>query len=300
MANINNYKITTEHYLNIIEEFKIYLQVLGYSVSTREQFPRYVTEFLYCQESESKYKIENLTSSEINQYYEYLQTRPSRTRSGGLSEQMVSHHLSALKVFYRWLEQSGVIKINPISGLSFPYPPYKHRAALTQQEISKLYAATETLSDKAMLGIFYGCGLRRSEGENLNTDDIKFNEKILIVREGKGLKRRVVPIAEIVKEDFENYYSKERRLNAGAKHQQAFMLNKKGHRMTRNSYNPRLRYLVKKAGLNKSVCLHQLRHSIATHLLEQGMSIEKVRDFLGHKFIDTTQRYTHINELKLQ
>lgn len=291
------YDLSTYEHKKLHEEFIIYLKTLGYSDSTVNQLPRHVKEFLYRQE---KYRdrITTISAGDILNHYEYLQTRPSQTKPGGLSSSMISSHIFALRIFFKWLEETGVITSNPISGLNFPNPEYNHRTALTKEEIQQLYEATETYRDRAMLGIFYGCGLRRSEGEKLNTEDIKLKEKILIVREGKGQKRRVIPLAEGVKKDFENYYNQERS-KYNFKEESAFMLNNKGRRMNRDNYVWRLKYLLKKSGIKQSVCLHQLRHSIATHLMEQGMSLEKVRDFLGHKHIDTTQRYTHVNQLKL-
>lgn len=292
-----NYDLNTLQYTTLYKEFGNHLRILGYSASTVCHLPVYAKEFLYSQELKSR-GLASITPVDIQKHYEYLQTRPNKVRPGGLSSSMIATHLFALRLFFKWLEETGMLKVNPISGLNFPSPEYNRRTALTQQEITQLYEATETLRDKAMLGLFYGCGLRRNEGERINTDDINQKEKILIVREGKGSKRRVVPLAEQVKEDFENYYYNERSLYI-LKEENAFMINNKGRRMTRYSYHFRLKYLAKKAGIVQNICLHQLRHSIATHLLEQGMSIEKVRDFLGHKQIDTTQRYTHLDELKL-
>lgn len=301
MPKGNKYPLATTANKVLNREFFIYLNTLGYSQSTLQSIPSYTREFLHRQEQ--KYKaVAETTQQDIEEHHQYLQTRPSQTKPGALSGMMIASHLFGIKLFFGWMEATGCISSNPISGLNFPWPAYNQRTVLTREEITRLYKATETLRDKAMLGLFYGCGLRRSEGEALNTADIKLSEKLLIVREGKGLKRRVVPLAEQVKTDFENYYYNERSdyLNhLSGKSETAFMINNKGRRMTRDSYNPRLKYLVKRAGINPGVCLHQLRHSIATHLLEQGMSIEKVRDFLGHKYIDTTQKYTHVNQLKL-
>jgi len=291
------YKLNDNDNKKLHKEFAIYLKILGYGESTVMQLPQRVKEFLYRQEK-YKYSISKINPKDIWEHYEYLQIRPSQTKPGGLSSSMIAGHIFAIRIFFKWLEETGVIKTNPISGLNFPHPEYNHRTALTTSEIQQLYAATETYRDRAMLGLFYGCGLRRGEGEKLNTEDIKLKEKVLIVREGKGKKRRVIPLAEGVKQDLENYYNHERH-KYNFKEENAFMINNKGRRMNRNCYNPQLKYLVKKSGIKQPVCLHQLRHSIATHLMEQGMSLEKIRDFLEHKYIDTTQRYTHIKRIKL-
>lgn len=288
-----SYDLTSYDYRKLHHEFFIYLTVLGYSKSTSMQLPVRVKEFLHRQEANKK-SIVNISSADIEEHYDYLQSRPNITKPGGLSESMISGHIFALRIFFKWLEETGIISYNPISALNFPYPNYQHRSALTPEETEQLYAAAETYRDRAMLSLFYGCGLRRHEAVMLDSSDVRTKEKILIVREGKGHKRRVIPLAEGVIKDFENYYYYERPQYT-TKAEPAFMLNKKGERMTQNSYIPRLKKLAAKAGIKHSVCLHQLRHSIATHLLTRGMSLEKVRDFLGHKYIDTTQRYTHVN-----
>ena len=291
-----SYELSHNDQKTLHKEFIRYLKILGYSDSTVMQLPRCVKEFLYRQEIQ-KHTITAITPEDIQEHYEYLQIRPSQTKPGGLSDSTISMHLFAIKFFFKWLEETSVITSNPISCLKFPVPVYKTRTPLTIAETQQLYAAAETYRDRAMLGLFYGCGLRRNEGEKLNTEDVKLKESVLIVREGKGQKRRVIPLAEHVKQDLENYYIYERP-QYSIKEEPAFILNRRGKRMTRCGYNPRLNYLVKKSGIKQTVCLHQLRHSIATHLMEQGMSLEKVRDFLGHKYIDTTQRYTHINQQK--
>ena len=119
---------------------------------------------------------------------------------------------------------------------------------------------------------------------------IDFKEGFLYVRKGKGGKRRVIPLSNGVRKDFLNYYQNERGYHPD---QSAFILNEKERRMKGNSYNQRLKRLVEKSGILKPITLHNLRHSIATHLLWEGLSLEQVRDFLGHAHLETTQIYTH-------
>jgi integrase/recombinase XerD len=153
------------------------------------------------------------------------------------------------------------------------------------------------MREKALLALFYGCGLRRSEAEKLNIDDVNFKNQLLYVRMGKGKRRRVVPMTEQVKRDLENYYKNERIIytkELTADNQKALMLNNHGNRMLGNGYWNKFKCLAQKAGLPKQISLHHLRHSIATHLLESGLSIEQVRDFLGHRHLESTQIYTRV------
>jgi integrase/recombinase XerD len=200
----------------------------------------------------------------------------------------------ALKTFFSWLEITEQIDYNPISGMKFKRAKQNVREPLTTDEIKQLFAAATSLKETALLHIFYSCGLRRSEGEALNINDIHFKQQLLYVREGKGAKRRVVPITERVSNELEDYYLNERTGSTAkkVKDQEAFMLNRTGNRMNGDQCNNLLKSLIEKSGISKpDISLHHLRHSIATHLLQSGMSLEYVRDFLGHSFLETTQIY---------
>ena len=235
-------------------------------------------------------------TSDIISYHQYLQERPHKRKPGALSESYIHHHIYALKLFFAWQQEKGDIATNPISGLEFPSPKSKTREILTLTEIKDLFKACETLKEKATLCVFYGCGLRRTEGEKLNLKDLHFRTNLLYVREGKGSKRRAVPLSEKVKEGLKNYALKERFARAG---EAAFITNSTGKRTSGNSHNNLLKALLKRAGIKKDASLHNLRHSIATHLLESGLSVEYVRDFLGHKHLESTQIYTRINNQTL-
>ena len=239
--------------------------------------------------------LQTISKKDIDAYANYLETRPNYRRSGGLSSSMLRHYLYGLKVFFNWCEQTGKILLNPMSGYPLPVVENMERMILTRLEMSRLYEACEDHLDKSLLGIYYGCGLRRSEGEALNGKDIDFENGLLYVRKGKGGKRRVVPLSDGVRWDLLRYYRDER----DGHDQEAFMLNKSGRRMRGSTSNKRLKVLLSKAGIMKSITLHSLRHSIATHLLHQGLSLEQVRDFLGHANLETTQIYTHYDTSKL-
>lgn len=284
----------------ILNQFKAFLYQVGYSEGTQKMLPACVSEFLeFIKVSPFRGDLEGSDISYVEQgkvkgFYEYLQTRPLKKRSGALSEMMIQHYMYALKTFFTWLEITEQIDYNPISGMKFKRPKQNVREPLTTEEIKQLFEVTTTLKETALLHIFYSCGLRRSEGEALNINDVHFKQQLLYVREGKGAKRRVVPMTEKVSKDLEDYYLNERTGSTvkKVKDQEAFMLNKTGNRMNGDQSNKLLKFLIEKSGINKpDITLHHLRHSIATHLLQSGMSMEYVRDFLGHSFLETTQIY---------
>ncbi|MCP4521659.1 MAG: tyrosine-type recombinase/integrase, partial [Cytophagales bacterium] len=147
-----------------------------------------------------------------------------------------------------------------------------------------------TLSEKALLSVYYGCGLRRTEGANLEIRDLKFRSGMLYVRNGKGGRRRGVPMSRQVKEDLLNYIEKERKGNVS----ELRLFVHQGKGITAGSCSRRFKKLLAKTTIEKEVSLHHLRHSIATHLLERGLSVDYVKEFLGHKSLETTQIYTRV------
>jgi len=285
----------------ITENFKIYLQQLGYSKSSVNMLPACVLDFLkYTNVTE----VKQINQEQIQHFYEYLQNRKHKRKDEALSETFINHNIYSLKVFLNWLEQTEQIKINPISNLKFKRPKVNTREPLSQKEITQLFENTINTKEIALLHLFYSCGLRRTEAENLNTSDIHFSKNLLYVREGKGAKRRVIPMNERVKKELENYYNNERKkINActeRSRSDEAFLLNRTSERMRGDSYNRALKEILKRTEIEKEITLHHLRHSIATHLLENALSIEFVRDFLGHSHLEATQIYVKVRAKQLK
>jgi len=280
---------------NQIKDFKTYLTQLGYSKTTLSMLPECVSDFLH----HAKQYPKNITPNDVQLFYEWLQQRPNRKQGGALSEQYINHHIYALRVFFNWLELTGEITYNPMSVLTFKRPQGNPREPLTQAEIQALFDAAESLKERAILHLFYSCGLRRNEAERLNSRDVHLKTQMLYVREGKGAKRRVVPMTVKVSQDLESYYLRERTNQVAVSDPEAFILNRAGSRMRGDGYNNVLKQVIARTEIIKQVSLHHLRHSIATHLLESGLSIEYVRDFLGHAFLETTQGYAKVNQHQL-
>jgi integrase/recombinase XerD len=280
----------------LINSFKVYLSQTGYGQSSRSMFPAMIAGFLNYHRLTGVHQI---TPQHIREYHDHLQHRPHKQQEGGLSESYIYHHVYALKVFFNWMEETGQLKPNPISGMRFSQPVKKSREPLSPEAVLQLFEATETLRERAMLHLFYSCGLRRSEGEALNTRDIHFKQQLLYVRSGKGAKRRVVPMPVQVAADLENYYRQERMHQVARNDESAFMLNQVGRRMSGQVYHLLLKRIIKRAGLEEHISLHHLRHSIATHLLANGLSMELLRQFLGHSFLETTQIYAKVNQQQI-
>jgi integrase/recombinase XerD len=274
----------------IVHSFTAWLYQVGYSEGTRNMLPACVREFLEQQQITDVIYIE---PQKVRAFYAWLQDRPLKRRSGALSEMMIHHYVYALKTFFTWLEITEQIDYNPISGMKFKRPRQNGRAPLSQAEVTQLFEAATGLKETALLHLFYSCGLRRSEGEALNIADVRYKERLLYVRAGKGAKRRVVPMPGRVAKALEAYYLGYRCSGQvkRVKDEAAFMLNRIGARMSGEGYNDLFKRLAARAAIGGEITLHHLRHSIATHLLQSGMSLEYVRDFLGHSFLETTQLY---------
>jgi integrase/recombinase XerD len=276
--------------ISLLSSFTAWLYQVGYSEGTQNMLPACVREFL---EQQQIIHIEYIEPQQVRDFYTWLQTRPLKKRSGALSEMMIHHYVYALKTFFTWLEITEQIHYNPISGLVFRRPKQNARAPLSRAEVGHLFEAAGRGKERALLHLFYSCGLRRSEGEALNIADVRYKEQLLYVRAGKGAKRRVVPMPAAVAKELEAYWLEERCGYSAkkVKDEEAFMLNRIGRRMSGAGYNDLFKALAGRAGLFPEITLHHLRHSIATHLLQSGMSLEYVRDFLGHYFLETTQLY---------
>ena len=277
----------------LLLEFTTHLERLGYSMGTQRMLPACVVEFIRFSGCST---ATELTPDIISAYHNYLQQRPNQKRPGGLSEMMIHHHMYALRVFFDYLEVTQVIEVNPVSGLHFASPQHGPRETLTQAEIRRLFDAAQSLTAIALLHLCYSCGLRRTEAVQLNVNDVHFRDQLLYVRSGKGAKRRVIPLTAKVREALKLYYHHERqqRMNV-LRLTDAFLVNRVGSRMQGDSMRQLLCWLLEAAAIERAVTLHGLRHSIATHLLEQGMSLEYVRDFLGHDHLESTQVYTHVS-----
>lgn len=312
MGRPSNIVVVNADYRKIADNFYQYQKRLGYVPNSYQAKFNYLNEFLHWLECKGNTEVLNVTTAEISQYYNYISIRSSKKDGGALSPKTTHSHMRIVRDFFQMLLQEDKIKINPTATLKFYYPQSsEERNTITQQEVQQLYEVCNTAQEKAILSLAYGCGLRAAELQSCNIEDIKLREKILIVPKGKGNKRRVIPLSNGVVKDLSNYYYNEREaLTAGrdyklnASNQNAFMLHSRGGRMMDDTYNKHLRILIARTGnealQEKQITIHNLRHSIATHLLEQGVPVEQVRLFLGHSQLETTQIYTHINKNQLR
>jgi site-specific recombinase XerD len=305
-------------FMQLEQSFISWLQTLNYSPATIATRKRNIREFLLYLERCNIPIIDQATNHKVQRYIAYLKRRVNKLFGSGLMNASINVGISSVNKFFEYLQQTG--KPTP-DNLGYVEERYKPRNILTLQEINQLYETTcqkhhfasnetkakqEAISqrDRAMLGIYYGCGLRKSEGASLKTSDIFTERKLIFVRKGKGCKERHVPITENNLYHITEYLQNGRNhlLTGNESETDNFFINQYGTACSDQALSARLDRLVKNSNnivlQAKKPSLHTLRHSIATHLLQQGMEIEMIQKFLGHSSLESTQIYTHIlNEL---
>lgn len=267
-----------------LESYKQWLERLGYAKSTVYSYHRLAKQFLDWNHSNGQ-TLETFTSTDLLAYEAWLNQKPNCRRGGGLSIVMIRSSLQVLHNFAEYLlYQEGLqIPVPDLSSVSLKQRIFVHYAILTQAEIHQLYQTADNSArgrqDRAMLSLYYGCGLRRKEGLQLQKEDIDWKRNYLHVRKGKGGKDRIIPFTSSVRDDLKA------------------VVNEETNRLLPccgQTVLSRIKKLADRAGIDKEVTVHGLRHSIATHLLQQGMPLEQIRIFLGHSSLETTQIYTHL------
>jgi integrase/recombinase XerD len=315
--------IQSTHYKYLLKSYSEYLQTTGYAKQTVKAWPIHAQEFLHYVENKNILQIQLIETHHVNDFVTHIKQRRNRNSGGALCGSSINNIINAVNVFAKFINASGKYMLDLTM----------HREAintaektiLTVQEVKQLYEATflpyewDNIAmgqrDRAIIALYYGCGLRRGEGVNLNIADINLQERLLFVRKAKGNKQRLVPIASKHLTDISDYIKEGREwflqyhISEWQNKRNGVPLEKKvddtGDALIINQFGERflqpewrLKYLHKKAALEKNITLHGLRHSIATHLMQSGMSIEDIAKFLGHSSLISTQIYTHIvNEI---
>jgi integrase/recombinase XerC len=209
----------------------------------------------------------------------------------------VKRHLSSLRGFFRHLVDHGTLRMNPALEVRAPKSPQPLPKTLTREDVERLVEAPRddgaiATRDRAILELFYSSGLRLAELHGLDLD--AFESDLSEVRvTGKGNRQRVVPVGRKAREALRAWL-RERPDHAGAG-ERAVFVSRRGGRLSRNSIGTRLAHWARRAGLGVRVHPHRLRHSFASHLLEESGDLRAVQELLGHASISTTQVYTHLD-----
>ena len=241
-------------------------------------------------------KVDDFTNNDIKQFI-YTQSKIIGTRSQ-------SRLISSIKKFFHFLEIEKLIEENPTDELEYPKIGLKIPETLSTIEIDSLInyfknSKNNSLRNSTITEVLYSCGVRVSELINIKISDIFF-EDFLIKVIGKGNKERFVPMSKLSKIMIKDYISSERFNVIPKKGYQDFLfLNNRGQKLSRVMIYTILNIAKKRLGFKKNISPHLLRHSFATHLIENGADISSIQKMLGHSNITTTERYLHVSKKHL-
>ncbi|MCM3901940.1 MAG: site-specific tyrosine recombinase XerD [Pyrinomonadaceae bacterium] len=288
----NDLKKTTSH-RDLIKEFLAYIQVeKGLALNTLESYARDLAR-LEKWATRSAKPLQELTRQDLRHWIAGLSRE-------GLAPSSVARAVSAARGFFRFLMLDGHIKRHPTEDLDTPQRFAYLPQFLTEDEIDRLFAAPdisteEGIRDRALLEVMYGAGLRVSELVTLKQADVDVHSG-LVVCHGKGSKERRVPIGKSAIHWLQQYSGVKA---AYGKTTSAYMFVNRGKPLTRQFAWSMIKRYAAKAGV-KDISPHTLRHSFATHLLQNGADSRSVQALLGHSDISTTQIYTHITDRHLR
>ncbi|PTY86930.1 site-specific tyrosine recombinase XerD [Heyndrickxia sporothermodurans] len=252
----------------------------------------------YMQKVEQLETLNEITRVHIVHFLNHLKQQ-------GKSAKTLARHVASVRSFHQFLLREKATDNDPSVHIETPQTERNLPKVLSLSEVEALLdAPSETgilpLRDKAMLELLYATGIRVSELINLNLDDLHLTMGFVRCI-GKGNKERIIPIGKTASTILESYLKDSRpKLRSKQYQTEALFLNHHGNRLTRQGFWKILKSLAKKANIEKELTPHTLRHSFATHLLENGADLRAVQEMLGHADISTTQIYTHVSKTRLK
>jgi integrase/recombinase XerD len=282
----------------LLDQFLHYLVVeKGLSQNTIEAYSHGLTRFLDHLKGKKIQDVRDVGKFDVQGFLLVLRKKNLNTKS-------VVRDLAAIRGFFRFLIQEGILKTNPIEDLESPKVAKTLPEILSLKEIEQILEQPnlETplgMRDRAMLEMLYATGMRVSELTHLPTHQLNLEGGYVLLY-GKGSKERIVPIGSEAMKWVILYLQGARRALSKGKESGFLFINRSGKGMSRQRFWKSLKNYAKKAGLHKRITPHLLRHSFASHLLERGADLRSVQMMLGHVDISTTQIYTHVTGEKLK
>ncbi len=279
--------------------FLEYLTVeLGLSANTRQAYERDLRLFCKTLGFKNSDALVNVNREQITGYMTQLKEK-------GLAAATIARKLAAIKAFYRFMTAEGYMDANPAEVVEAGTKGIKLPRVLSEDEVVRLLnqpdiTTAEGFRDRTMLEVLYATGMRVSELINLTLERVDLNMKYIIAF-GKGSKERIVPLGSVAAEFLQKYLEKVRpKLTHEERNTNIVFLAFGGHELTRQRFWQIIRAYGRKANINKALTPHILRHSFATHLLDNGADLRSVQELLGHSDISTTQIYTHLTNKRLR
>ena len=273
-----------------VDKFLFFLKVeLNYSELTIKSYQLDLTDFFEYIESK-KINYLTITNHDVRGYLKYLD-------SCNLKNSTISRRISTLRTFYNYLVDENIVENNVFHNVKNPKLEKKLPNYLNYNEMEELLesidiSTTEGLEKRLLIEMFYSTGCRVSEMINVKISDIDFTNKTIRIM-GKGSKERIVYFGDYASKYLDNYLSK-------VKCDKYLFTNKKGEKLTINEVEQIVKDIMKHISIKTHVTPHTLRHTFATHLLNNGADIKTVQELLGHANLSTTGIYTHVSSDRLK
>lgn len=283
-----------------LAEYIIYLKIeRGLSANTVISYKRDIEKYLTFLTEKKITQLDEISRFEI---LDFLQT----LRQAGAADNSIIRMVSSLRKFHQYTKRESIMSDDPMQLIDTPKKASTLPKAISPQSIEKLLEAPDTTTplgvrDRTILELMYATGLRISELVNLKLSDLHLTMGFIQTM-GKGEKERIVPLGEMASQWLDNYLNGARIYlsdKSGEESEYVF-LNSRGHGLSRQGVWKKVKQLALEAGIDQNVTPHTLRHSFATHLLENGADLRMVQELLGHADISTTQIYTHITKNRLK
>ncbi len=279
----------------LLKKFLIYLAVeKGLAKNTLESYERDLRKYFHFMKNKS---VDDISRTDVVSFQARLSTE-------GMATPSVARSLSAIRGFHKYLMTDGLARTDPTVNIETPRGWKRLPKTLSTADVDSLLNQPQLsspigLRDKAMLELLYATGLRVSELVGLRVPDINLERGFLIVM-GKGSKERAVPMGELAIAAIKQYLAGARQTLLNGRDSHLLFISSKRRGITRQMFWERIKFYTRKAGIGKSISPHTLRHSFATHLLDNGADLRAVQAMLGHSDISTTQIYTHVSRERLK
>ena len=280
-------------------EFKEDLKIKNRSPMTIDTYYRNVSQFLIWMQKTLLKPVNAVAREDIIAYNLFAKQR-------NLSPNSVHRYMHSVKAFFKWLEEKNYILLNPFENFIIPRIPPGLPVTLTEKEAERLLSQPNTslplgIRDRAILELLYSTGVRLNELRNLTIFDIDTSAGFCRVIQGKGRKDRFVPLTKTACFWLKEYLTKVRsKFTKNRGQEDALFVSYAGNRLSKETALHMVRDYAKAAGILKRVTVHTLRHTLATHLLDNDADILQIQKLLGHAHATTTQRYTKVNPKKIK
>ena len=266
------------------------------SENTLSSYLRDINQFKTWLEESNADDFANVDRAMIEKYLHYMER-------SGKSPATITRSTASLKSFFGYLADTGVIASNPVKSVATIKVERKYPEILTNKEVELFLEQPKCVDEKgfrdhAMLELLYATGIRVSELIGLNLDDV--NLTLGFVRCVSHGKERIIPLYQTAIRALQDYLQEVRPRLIADENEKAFFVNMDGERMSRQGFWKIIKYYQAKAGIEKEITPHMLRHSFAVHLLENGADLRSIQEMLGHADISSTQMYTHIIKKELK